>query len=412
MHEHLKGRLLPVVDEAGDVRPKRILALDGGGVRGLVTLGILQNIENLLKERSPNKDEFCLADYYDLIAGTSTGSIIATALARGWKVSKIKTMYEELAPIAFQPKARGIWRAIFHKKPLEDKLREILGDEHLQSDKLLTGLMICAKRMDTGSPWVLTNHPASKYWESPDQRHTPNKEYHLWRLVRASTAAPLYYEPVKMTINEEGVYEKQVGVFVDGAVGGFNNPSFQALLVATLPAYGFNWQTGTDKMLMTSVGTGWWRMRKSVDEYLGMDTWVQAAEAISAMVQDTVLHAVTTMQAISEPRKAWTINGELGDMAGQRIVKEPLLTFQRYDAFIEAPQITRVFNLSDPTSAKVKTTLDEMRKIGNVDKRVLSRLYAIGYDAGHVTRPGMDGIEHADFPAIFDPPRLRPPQAA
>ena len=111
MNDWLKWHLAP---EAG---PKRILALDGGGVRGLITLGILQRIEDQLKQRSPNPEAFRLCQYFDLIAGTSTGSIIATGLALGWSVAEIKAFYEKLSPIAFKPRARGIWRSIFDKRP-------------------------------------------------------------------------------------------------------------------------------------------------------------------------------------------------------------------------------------------------------------------------------------------------------
>lgn len=61
---------------ANDGAPKRILALDGGGLRGILTLGILQKIEDLLRERHRGGDDFRLDHYFDLIAGTSTRSII------------------------------------------------------------------------------------------------------------------------------------------------------------------------------------------------------------------------------------------------------------------------------------------------------------------------------------------------
>jgi len=57
--------------------PKRILSLGGGGVRGLVTLGMLKRAETLLAARSPDPQAFRLSDYFDLIGGTSTGAIIA-----------------------------------------------------------------------------------------------------------------------------------------------------------------------------------------------------------------------------------------------------------------------------------------------------------------------------------------------
>lgn len=390
--------------------PKRILALDGGGVRGLISLGILQRIEDTLKVRMPEPESFRLAHYFDLIAGTSTGSIIATALALGWKVSDIKKLYDEICPSAFKVRARGIFRPVYDHTTVETKLKAVLGTEQLQSDKLLTGLMICAKRIDTGSPWVLTNNPASKFWESQDKSHKPNKEYELWRLVRASTAAPLYFEPVEVTITEKGdVYPEQTGLFIDGAVGGFNNPSLQALKVARLPSYGFSWPSGADKLFVVSVGTGWWRARRDVKFLSKLWNWQKATEALAAMIQDTVLHNITAMQAISSPRKPWVINSEIGTMRGERVLDTELLTYQRYDAYLEPDNICRVCNIADPAGREAKSLVDALRALGNTNEMNLRHLYAIGYAVGRVTAPGVDGIEPEDFPAAFDPPFMRSP---
>jgi len=57
--------------------PKRILALDGGGIRGMITLEILASIENLLRQKLERGNNFVLADYFDFVSGTSTGAIIA-----------------------------------------------------------------------------------------------------------------------------------------------------------------------------------------------------------------------------------------------------------------------------------------------------------------------------------------------
>jgi patatin-like phospholipase/acyl hydrolase len=65
-----------------NTRPKRILALDGGGIRGVLTLEYLEAIEALLRQRR-NDPDLLLSDYFDLIGGTSTGSIIAAGLACG-----------------------------------------------------------------------------------------------------------------------------------------------------------------------------------------------------------------------------------------------------------------------------------------------------------------------------------------
>ena len=58
--------------------PKKILALDGGGIRGMLTVEVLAEIEELLRKALKRDANFVLADYFDCIAGTSTGAIIAT----------------------------------------------------------------------------------------------------------------------------------------------------------------------------------------------------------------------------------------------------------------------------------------------------------------------------------------------
>ena len=60
-----------------DTGAKRVLALDGGGVKGMLTLGMIKPLEDQLRRRAGGAPEFRLSDYYDLIGGTSTGAIIA-----------------------------------------------------------------------------------------------------------------------------------------------------------------------------------------------------------------------------------------------------------------------------------------------------------------------------------------------
>src|SRR4030095_12192993 len=86
---------------ANDGTPKRILALDGGGLRGILSLGLLQTLENILRERYRAGDDFRLSHYFDLIAGTSTGAIIAATLALGWTVEEIRTRYMALGERVF-----------------------------------------------------------------------------------------------------------------------------------------------------------------------------------------------------------------------------------------------------------------------------------------------------------------------
>src|SRR5262245_42211141 len=109
------------------IAPKRILALDGGGIRGILTLEYLSAIESLLRKRSG--DHLVLADYFDLIGGTSTGSIIAAALACGKTVEELKALYRELGKGVFKSSfwKRGFLAAKFPSQPVRDALDKYLG---------------------------------------------------------------------------------------------------------------------------------------------------------------------------------------------------------------------------------------------------------------------------------------------
>ena len=383
---------------------KRILCLDGGGVRGLVTLGILKRIEETLAPRYPGAPEdFRLCHYFDLISGTSTGAILAAALALGMSVDEVHQHYATMCPGIFtkQPDTsfKGRWlpegslKPVYNEAAIEAALRSIAGERELQSPDIATGLMVCTKRLDTGSPWVLTNSPNAPYWEKGR-----NKAYKLWRVLRASAAAPLFFEPVEFEIAPaDGIYDGEVGIFVDGAVAGLNNPSLQTFLTATLKPYGLGWPCGTDHLLMVSVGTGAWRERVDRHKFMAQDNWQKARTAIIGMIPDASRQAIIALQAISNPRKPWHIDSEIFDLDGHLCRDEELLSFQRYDAILEEEHLRRAF-------PEGRFDLGQLRELGNTDPTVLRRLYAIGHSVGNVSRPGRDGIEPADFPAIFDPP--------
>lgn len=140
------------------VTPKRILSLDGGGIRGALTLGYLKKIETILKEKQKN-DKLVLSDYFDLIGGTSTGSIIAAALSLGKTVDEIKKLYMTLGGEIFKGK-RHLWnpfqtwsffKARYNHIHLENNLRNLFKDLTLGSSDIRTGLCIVAKRADTNS---------------------------------------------------------------------------------------------------------------------------------------------------------------------------------------------------------------------------------------------------------------------
>jgi hypothetical protein len=76
----------------------------------------------------------------------------------------------------------------------------------------------------------------------------------LWQLVRASTAAPIYFPPEVIELQRGN--PNRTFVFVDGGVTPYNNPAFLVYRFATEPAYNLRWERGEDKLLLVSVGTG------------------------------------------------------------------------------------------------------------------------------------------------------------
>jgi hypothetical protein len=389
--------------------PKRILALDGGGIRGILSAGILAAVEARLIRFSGNPD-FRLCDYFDLIGGTSTGSIVAAGLALGMSAAEVADLYRQMAPEIFAEKGRnaGIRKPRFDARQLEAVLARELGDVELGSDALKTGLAIFTKRIDTGSAWTLTNNPRSKYWDALNGG-MPNKNLMVRKLVQASAAAPTFFEECSIVLNAPGAGIQAEGLFVDGAIAGLNNPSLQLLHVATLKGYGFEWLSGSDRLSMLSVGTGYWRPKldQELFDSTGLDelapTAARAVEALKTMIHDTSQMAIATLQGLGETARPWQINSEIGDMRGAALSPVPLLHFQRMDAMLDR------ISLQDLHLTYGDQDMRLMRELASDDAATLARLHEIGlrtgeaYFAQEANAPRRNW-ERAIFPRRFDPP--------
>ena len=85
----MSERLLKRIEPQGQ---KKILACDGGGILGLITVEILAKLEADLRAASGNP-QLVLADYFDFVCGTSTGAVIATCIATGMPMARIREFY-------------------------------------------------------------------------------------------------------------------------------------------------------------------------------------------------------------------------------------------------------------------------------------------------------------------------------
>lgn len=373
------------------IGPKRILSLSGGGVRGLITLGVLERLEKMWEEETGLGEETRLSHHYDLIAGTSTGSIIATGLALGWRVSEIKRLYDELCPVLFKPNRRlGFFRPKFDVEPLEEMLDRHLGDLTLGSEQLRTGLLVCAKRMDTDSAWLLNNNPRGKYYDITDENQTwlPNKDYRLKDIILASAAAPSFLRPVKIQIcSGRDEYDREVGAFVDGAISGHNCPALAAFQVAVLPSYRFGWKTGEQNLSILSIGTGQFRSRLDTDAYLSSRTVNQAIDALKGLVSESQRGTILAMQAMSRPRKGWYLNSEIEDLSEDLLLREPLFRFRHVDVNIERDDVQSHLRLNTASDSDLEKTIDYLRDMANGRQQNLVNCYRLGVSLGRDLHP-------------------------
>ncbi len=307
-------------------RQKKILTLDGGGIRGMMTVEVLAGVERILRDSLKN-DKLVLADWFDFFAGTSTGAIIATCLSLGMSTDEIRQFYLDSGREMFD-KACLLkrYRYKYEDEKLAGKLRDVFGaDTTLGSDKLRTLLMMVMRNVSTDSPWPLSNNPFAKY-NQPDRKDC-NLKLPLWQLVRASTAAPVYFPPEVIDI---GTHEF---VFVDGGITTYNNPSFQAFLMATTEPYNLNWQAGEDKLLLVSIGTGTSPNANTDLNPEEMNLLYNAGSIPSALMYAALNEQDLLCRTFGNCLAGDMLDREVGDMIGKKGPVQPkLFTYLRYNA--------------------------------------------------------------------------------
>ena len=153
-----------------DDSKKRLLALDGGGVLGLVTVMMLERVEDQLREAYGGDPDFRLRDFFDYIGGTSTGAIIAAGLALGKSIAELKHFYVNSGEQMFdRASLLKRWRYTYAADNLRDLLKQEFGagsildlqrDDSLSSEK---HLLVVTRNVNTDSPWPVSTNPSAKY---------------------------------------------------------------------------------------------------------------------------------------------------------------------------------------------------------------------------------------------------------
>lgn len=209
-------------------KPFKVLSLDGGGGKGVYTLGVLREVEKLLGGK--------LNEHFDLFYGTSTGSIIATALARGSTVDEIVSFYLEKLPFIMK---------CFFRCSRSAALRTCLEDFFDKDDfkSIKPGLGIVGTNMDDKRAIIFKSLPQQAH--GMKSSFEPGFGLTLAEAVEASCSAYPFFSPKRL----EPKNTSPVNVVDGGFVA--NNPALYALLDVTQSL-----KLDPQNVRFLSIGTG------------------------------------------------------------------------------------------------------------------------------------------------------------
>lgn len=363
-------------------QPRCMLSLDGGGIKGIISLHVLKALESQLRECSNLGERFRLCHFFDYVGGTSTGAIIAAGIARGLSVDQLLPFYKTFGTEVFKKRRWGIWESLYADGALAQKLQKVYGElSTLRPDDLKTLLLVVTRNATTDSAWPISSNPAAKYNEQ--SRPDCNLKIPLWQLVRASTAAPVFFPP-EVIEWEQGNSEKAF-VFVDGGTTAYNNPAFLMTRMATAPEYRLNWEKGEDKLLVVSVGAGTAPVLGSQFDDPYSSVVSSAFNTLKTLMSQAAFDQDINCRTIGRCRHGLPLDREVGDLIPRIPTNTPIgdstdniiplekdlgrnFLYVRYDADL-SPDGLHAMGLS-----KIKS--DSVNKLDAVDN--LSQLEDIG----------------------------------
>lgn len=227
----------------------RILSIDGGGIRGILPGQIMMALEKKLQTKT-NDPNTRLADYFDIMSGTSTGGMLCCIYLVAGEDGRPKFSAEDAVQLYLENGAAifnekffslgGIRDEKYPSKPIESILQKYLGKATLSD--MLKECLITSYDIERGNPHFFKRHKARK---------NEGRNFPMWQVARSTSAAPTYFEP-NMATSLAGVKYALIdgGVFV-------NNPALCAYAEARELDFGPDKQKPTaSEMMIVSIGTG------------------------------------------------------------------------------------------------------------------------------------------------------------
>lgn len=294
----------------------RILSIDGGGIRGIIPGQILVSLEEKLKAASNNPDAR-IADYFDLIAGTSTGGILTCLYLCPSEKNKKRPRFsakeavdlylergDDIFDISLWHKVRsggGITDEKYDEAELEEALNDFLGEAKVK-DLLKPSLI---------SSYDIKNRKAH-FFKSHRAKTDPNYNFLVRDAARATSAAPTYFEVARVKSDANNSFP-----LIDGGVY-VNNPALCAYAEARTQKFdSFRDKPKAAEMMILSIGTG------NVDKpyyYQKAKDWgalqwiVPLIDIMMSGVAETVDYQLKQIfDAVEKPDQYLRLSPELGD---------------------------------------------------------------------------------------------------
>jgi patatin-like phospholipase/acyl hydrolase len=254
--------------------PRRyLLSVDSGGIRGIIPAVALVKLEQTTGKLT--------RETFSFVAGTSTGAIIAAAIAAGVPATRILDFYLTRTRDIFDRSILNYATLVFFgyrysTQKLHDLIGEAVGPAHIwKLNDSPIDILLTAKRLSDGMPWYFV-------------RDNPRNSGCTGRLgivdcATASAAAPTYFQPWNIAEESTPPQCETVGTLVDGAVGVTGNPVYQACIEAFDYTPGYTPQ----ETLTVSLGTGRFKQRKQPRWVGAWLEWVLAELLASPGEQQT-----------------------------------------------------------------------------------------------------------------------------